>query len=257
VALFTSSSDLWVRRFRPQPQSTVRLVCFPHAGGSAAYYNSFSADLAPHVEVLAIQYPGRQDRYGEKRTECIPELADAVFDALLPWCDRPFALFGHSMGAVLAFEVARRLQKSGVSPLSLFLSGRRAPSRRPGGTVHLLDDVGLIAELCRVGGTDPELLADEDMRAIILPIARSDIKAAETYVCAAGAKLDGPIWALVGDADTETPIEDASAWREYTTSDFKLKVFPGGHFYLDSCREGVLATVSAALRQLAEKEATS
>jgi surfactin synthase thioesterase subunit len=248
---------MWIRHFRPEPESKVRLICFPHAGGAATYYHPFAGDLAPDVEVLAIQYPGRQDRYGEKRIECIPELADAVFDALLPWCDRPFALFGHSMGAVVAFEVTRRLQHSDLSPLSLFLSGRRAPSRRPGGTVHLLGEADLIAELGRVGGTDPELLADEDMRAVILPIARSDIKAAETYVPVAGEKLDCPIWALVGDADPETPIEDASAWGDYTTSAFNLKVFPGGHFYLDPCRQDVLAAVSAALRQPTEQAAAS
>jgi surfactin synthase thioesterase subunit len=205
--------------------------------------------LSPQVEVLAIQYPGRQERFLEKPMERIHELADAVFNALLPWCDRPFALFGHSMGAVVAFEVALRLQDRGVSPLSVFLSGARAPSRRPARKVHLFDEGDLIAELRRMGGTDPELLADKDLQAMILPIARADIKALETYICAAGATLDCPIWAFVGAADAEAPIEDASAWREYTTSDFTLKVFPGGHFYLDTCRQDVLATVSAVLRR--------
>jgi surfactin synthase thioesterase subunit len=238
---------MWVRRFQLEPQSKVRLICFPHAGGSASYYSPFTAHLSPQVEVLAIQYPGRQERFLETRIESIPELADAVSSALLQWRDRPFALFGHSMGAFVAFEVARRMQERGVSPLSTFLSGAPAPSHRPHKTLHLLDESDLAAELCRMGGTNPELLADQDMQAMILPIARGDIKALETYACAAGAKLDCPIWAFVGTADAEAPVEDAAAWREYTTSDFELKVFPGGHFYLDACRQDVLATVSDML----------
>jgi pyochelin biosynthesis protein PchC len=246
---FASPSDMWVRHFQPGSQSNIRLICFPHAGGSASYYRPFGACLPPQVEVLAIQYPGRQERYGEGRIEHIPELADAVFSALLPWCDRPFALFGHSMGAAVAFEVARRLQKRGVSPLSAFMSGARAPSRGPARILHLLDENDLIAELCRIGGTDPELLADEDLRAMILPIARGDIKAFETYICAAGAKLDCPISAFVGAADTQASIEDVSAWREHTTSDFKMNIFPGGHFYLDVCRQDVLTAISVVLNR--------
>lgn len=248
VTSFTSPSDTWVRRFQPEPHSNVRLICFPHAGGSASYYRPFTESLSPQVEVLSIQYPGRQERFQEKLIDNIPELADEACRALLPWCDRPFALFGHSMGAIAAFEVARRLRHRGVNPLSVFASGARAPSRPAPEILHALDQNDLVAELCRMGGTDPELLADKDVQDLILPITRADMKALETYVYADGTTLDCPIWALVGADDPQTPIEDAVAWREFTASDFKLQIFPGGHFYLGDYRGDVLATVSAALR---------
>jgi len=244
---FKTSAAEWVRQFHPSAQSDIRLVCFPHAGGSASYYFPMSESLAPSIETLALQYPGRQDRRAEGCIDNIPRLADCVFDVLQQVSDsRPFAFFGHSMGSILAFEVALRFQQmTSGCPVWLFASGYPAPSRLRGGTVHLRDNAGIRAELRSVGGTDPRWLDDEELMASILPAIRSDYKAIETHSGASGSVLEAPITMLVGDADPHTTIAEASAWRQHTAGEFDLRVFSGGHFYLDEHRPDVLDAISA------------
>jgi len=239
----------WIRRFHPAPEAETRLICFPHAGGSASYYFPVSRTLTPRIEVLAVQYPGRQDRRLEPSVDNIPDLAERTYAALAEeWIDRPFAFFGHSMGAILAFEVARLIQaRDGRSPVHLFASGRRAPTRYREGRVHRYDDAALIAELTRNGGTDQRFLGDAEMRAAILPLVRSDYRAIETYRYVPGPPLACPITALVGDSDPQTTIDEASAWAEQCAEGFDLRVFPGGHFYLDAHREAVTDAVSAVV----------
>jgi surfactin synthase thioesterase subunit len=228
----------------------MRLVCFPHAGGSASYFFPYARVFGPDVDVLPVQYPGRQDRRREGFIDNIAELADRVSVAVLSDVPAPFAFFGHSMGAVLAFEVARRLRdKSAVEPVALFLSGRRAPDqRRTNDDVHRRPDEGVLAELRRVAGTDPRVLADPEMRAALLPVTRNDYRAIEMYRCEPGVPLDVPITVLVGDADPTTTVGEAAGWRAYTTAAFDLRVFPGGHFYLDSARSAVAGTITESLR---------
>lgn len=234
-----------------QPES-VRLICFPHAGGSAGFFFPYSRSLAPEIEVWAIQYPGRQDRRHERLIDNIPELADRIHERMHEGVtrgqDRPFAFFGHSMGAAVAFEVAQRLKRGGgASPRWLFASGRRAPTHRRAGEVHLRDDAGLIDELLRVGGTDQLFLQDEELLAAILPVTRNDYRAIETYAWEGGPELDCPVTALVGEDDPQVTTGEAADWAAHTTGPFELRTFPGGHFYLDAHRAAVLDTVSTAL----------
>jgi len=243
-----ADGDLWIRRFHHAPGSAIRLVCLPHAGGSASYYFSMSQELAPGIEVLAVQYPGRQDRRREPLIGNAADLADQISAALVPIAGQPFAFFGHSMGAILAFEVAQRLRTQlGVSPQRLFVSGRRAPSRARKGNVHQRDDAGLLAELNRLGGTDKRLLNDPEMLPAILAVSRNDYKVAETYAWVPGEPLACPVTALMGSADPQATVEEAEAWREHTTGPFDLRVFPGGHFYLDQARAEVLKAIVAGL----------
>lgn len=242
-------SDVWIRRFHPAPQSRVRLVCFPHAGGSASFYFPVSAALSPSVEVLAVQYPGRQDRRADKLIDKIWELADRIFEALQSWVDRPLAFFGHSMGAVVAFEVARRLeQKTNTTLIVLFASGRRAPSYHRNEGVHLRDDDGLVAELKRLNGTDTKLLGDEELLRMILPAVRSDYKAIETYLPPPGPGLNCPVTVFVGDSDPKTTIDEASAWRRHSIGIFDMRVFSGGHFYLVFHQEAIIEAISECLK---------
>ena len=229
----SKNEELWIRRFHPPEQSNARLVCFPHAGGSASFFFPVSKVLSHVMDVLAVQYPGRQDRRMEQGIANIPDLADRVFEALQSQLDRPLILFGHSMGAILAFEVAQRLeQQTDARIIGLFASGRRAPSRGRDEHVHLRDDEGIVAELKLMSGTDAALLGDDEILRMILPALRSDYTAIETYCCAPGATVTCPVTVLVGDADPKTSLDEASAWSGHTSGPFELHSFPGGHFFL-------------------------
>ncbi|MFF7638607.1 thioesterase II family protein [Kitasatospora sp. NPDC008050] len=247
----TADHDLWLRRFHPAEPSKVRLVCFPHAGGSASFYFPVSAALSPGFDVLAVQYPGRQDRRLEPCVDDIPALADQIFRATDSWADGPLALFGHSMGAVLAFEVARRIEREfGVTPVRLFASGRRAPSCTRDEKVHLRDDDGIVRELQQLSGTDARVLGDEELLRMVLPALRSDYRAIETYRCDDGAAVACPVTVLTGDADPRTSMDEARAWREHTSGEFDLEVFPGGHFFLAAQQAAVLKVIRERLSQV-------
>ncbi|MDT0265789.1 alpha/beta fold hydrolase [Streptomyces sp. DSM 44915] len=244
----SADSALWLRRYHPAPHAPVRLVCFPHAGGSASFYHPVSAALTGDCDVVALQYPGRQDRRHEPNLTDLGELADHITPRVAPLFDRPVVFFGHSMGAILAFEVARRLRESGGhTPATLFASGRRAPSTRRAENVHQRDDDGIVAEMKMMSGTDAKVLGDEELLRMVLPALRADYTAIETYHPVRAA-VDCPITALVGDADPKTTTEEAEAWRAHTTGAFQLHVFPGGHFYLSPRGAEVIAVVKEALR---------
>lgn len=228
-----TETDLWVRRYHPADGAATRLLCLSHAGGSASYFFGVSRALSPEIDVLAVQYPGRQDRLRERCLSSVDELADGLVAALSPLLDRPIAIFGHSLGATLGFEVALRLESAGVKPTALFASGRPAPSRQRADRTYLSDDAGLLANVRALGGTDTTLLDDEDVLRMVLPAIRGDYTAAETYTYRPGTRVACPIIALTGDRDPKVNNDEATAWREHTTSDFELVVYPGAHFYLN------------------------
>jgi len=237
----STENDLWLRRYHPAKDAGVRLVCFPHAGGAATYYHSLSAALCPAVDVVAVQYPGRQDRRGEPLIDDVTVLADKLLSAVsTDWTDSPLAFFGHSMGASIAFEVARRLESRGVRLAVLFVSGRPAPSMpRRGDQVHLSDDAAVLAEMKRLSGTESELLEDDDFVRMVLPVVRNDYKAIETYRYTPGTNVSCPVLAMIGDDDPKVNQAEAEAWRSHTTGQFDLRVYRGGHFYLNDHREAV------------------
>ncbi|MFI0897920.1 thioesterase II family protein [Streptomyces sp. NPDC020983] len=239
-------SGSWVRSYRPA-SGGVRLFCFPHAGGSASYFYPWSRSLRD-VEVLALQYPGRQDRGAEPYLRNVPELADRIHEALAPQLDEPYAFFGHSMGAVLAFEVAARVARDGLpGPVHLFASGRRAPSRTRYEDLHRASTATLVAEMRALGGTDPRVLADPDLLELVLPTVRADYTAVETYRYAPTPPLSCDVTVLIGDTDPKVNLDDAQAWAQHTRGRFCLRTFPGGHFYLEECQAGVLDVITSAL----------
>ncbi|MGW0915199.1 thioesterase II family protein [Streptomyces sp. NPDC002784] len=224
--------NTWLRAFAPRPGATLRMVFFPHAGGSASFYRPLARALPEHVEALVVQYPGREDRAGEQPCTTMDELAEPLAKALDQLDDTPVWYFGHSMGASVAHEVTRRLAAAGgTRPGRLIVSGRPGPARqRPDDTY--LDDDRLWADVCALGGTDSRLLAMPEVRAMALPSLRADYRLIGTYEPACGTDLDLPVTICFGDRDPEVGLADAEAWRAVTTGPFTVATFPGDHFYV-------------------------
>jgi surfactin synthase thioesterase subunit len=237
----SEGNDLWCRRYRPTSSATARLVCLPHAGGSAPFFLPVAAALSPGVDVVAIQYPGRQDRRAEKPIDDLMVLADNVYDVVRRQPELPLTLFGHSLGALVAFEVTRRLEADGQHPVRMFASGRRGPATLRDEKVHLYDDAGILNELRNLNGTASALLDDEELMRAALPPLRADYQAAETYQCAPDTAVGCPITILTGDNDPKTTVEEAATWAEHTTGPCDLEVFTGGgHFFLTDRADEVM-----------------
>jgi surfactin synthase thioesterase subunit len=221
----------WFRRFHPAPKGAATLVLLPHAGGSASFYHGMSALLAPWLEVICVQYPARQDRWQEPPAGGVREMADRVAEAVSAVAREPVMLFGHSMGALIAFETAIRLERgNGVS--RLIVSAYRAPTR-PRPFFPADGDSALIEEMVRLGGVEPGVLADPDLARLVLPGVRADYQALRGYEYRPPDRVGCPVTGLAGDQDPRASVEDLAAWAEVTAGDFELLRFPGGHFYLN------------------------
>lgn len=240
-------TSAWLRKLRPEAHDGIHLVCLPHAGGAATYYFPLAQSLSPEIAVLAIQYPGRQDRRSEPALDRISQLAEGVAAALSLYADRPLAFFGHSMGAVVAYETALRLQDQGFDIVHVFASGRRAPSRYRAESLHLTGDDAILRDLRLLGGTTAMALEDPELIAMVMPALRADYRAVETYRHVPGQRLQCPVTALIGDNDPRTSEEEGKAWADHTDGLFELKVLPGDHFYLNEQTATVAALVAERL----------
>lgn len=236
----------WLRSRRQNPAAMVELVCFPHAGGSASYFHHFNEHLSSTIAVTAVQYPGRQDRLNEAGLVSIVDAAETIADEL-DAVRRPLALFGHSMGALIAFETAHLLRDRGRPPLALIVSGSRPPHLVEDRKIHQLSDEDLINEIRSLAGTSDVLLSDDEFVQLLLPTIRADYKATETYVHQPRPALDIPIQVHVGDRDDNVSPTEADEWRRYTVGDFRVNVHEGGHFYLNDCLDVLGKSVSALL----------
>ena len=243
------TADAWLKRYRPVRAPRLRLICFPHAGGSAGVFRRWSEMVPPDVELVAVQYPGRQERFDEPCTDDMTSLADRITDVVTSVLDRPVALFGHSMGAAVAYEVTRRLEaRHLVRPAHLFVSGRVSPlvpQHRP--DLHLRDDEGMLKGLTELGGMDDAVLRDPELLRLVLPCVRADLRLIETYRPVRLPAVATPVTAYAGDADAHVSRDGVAAWNNLTSAEFNLRIFPGGHFYLVGQEREVVGDVCARL----------
>jgi surfactin synthase thioesterase subunit len=245
-------STSWLTSYQPNPQAHLRLFCFPYAGAGASIYRNWTNQLPAAVEVCAVQLPGRETRLREPPFTDLPSLIAALTPALLPALDRPFAFFGHSVGALICFEMVRQLQRSHqLAPLHLFVSGRRSPQlANTDIPLHQLPNDDLIAGLRRYNGTPEVVLQNAELMNLFLPILRADLAIDETYVYTPGELVKCPIDAFGGLHDTKVNLGSLRDWQRQTEAGFHLRLFPGDHFYWKSQPAPLLQAIAATLEQI-------
>lgn len=246
MALGTES--IWLRRYASPAPPRLRLLCLPHAGGSATFFHGWGHAFGDDVEVLAARYPGRQERIAEEPLTSIEDLADALAAELPPLLDVPLAVFGHSMGASVGYELALRLEAHHrAAPELLMVSCRKPPHLLTPRTAALAGDAALVDEVRRLGGTDAALLDDEDLRELVLPAIRADFGAVARYTARPGIPLGCPVVGYLGADDPDIRTDEVAAWAGIAPKGFDLKVLPGGHFYLVDQRDTLVTDIRARL----------
>ncbi|QFX82555.1 alpha/beta fold hydrolase [Streptomyces sp. SYP-A7193] len=224
----------WLKTFRRVTRPRCRLVCAPHAGGTAQAYRTWPAGLPADVEVHGVQYPGRQDRLGEAPPAAMDDLVGPVADSLEPFLGEPLALFGHSMGAIVAYEVTLELERRHGRVVDLLaVSGSRAPHERENHDRHILDDAGLIDELRRLNDDFADLLDSPELLELVLPAIRADFGVVAGYLRTPPLPVRAPVLVLGGSDDPDVSPEQLTHWRACAGNAFGTRVLPGGHFYLE------------------------
>lgn len=233
------SESMWFENLAAGKGGRLRLFCFPYAGGSAQIFRTWQRHFAPEVALSLAHLPGRVGRIGEPALKQHKPLVNALADAMIPQLPRVFAFWGHSMGALISFELARELRRRGQpGPLALFLSGRGAPHiPDPDPPTFNLPEHEFVAELRRLNGTPQDVLDDPEVKEFFLPTIRADFELVQTYVYEPEAPLTCAIRAYGGLQDLHVPAANLRAWQRQTSGSFKVRMFPGDHFYIHSSSE--------------------
>jgi len=250
----TEAAKRWFPYWRPNPGARLRLFCFPFAGGAASAFQRWARPGLEDVDVLAVQYPGREGRMREPAYRRVPELVQALGPLLRPLLDRPFAFLGYSLGTYVSLELAHWLQAEGApAPLGLMLAAGPPPHQRQRRKIYTLGEEDFIVELKRYGGTPPEVFENRDLMDLLLPLLRADFEMADEYRRAPEPRLSLP-FSVWGGAEDTSPLPQAlEGWRDYTTASIELQVLPGGHFFLLSAGERLREGVQHTLHQWAAK----
>src|ERR1700761_5430112 len=233
-----SLENPWTVNWGATESSRSSLFCLPYAGGTSLIFQPWTAYLPKEMEIIAIELPGHGGRFREQLIQSLPKLISIMGPAIAPFLQKPYALFGHSLGATLSLELCRwlRLQRLRM-PDHLFVSGRVSPQCSISRTATVLESDGeFIAYLQRLGGTPKEVLDDEEMLRLILPVLRADFALSENYRYRSEPPLDCPITAIGGLDDEETSGGRLREWGKQTTRAFNECWLPGGHFFLNSSR---------------------
>lgn len=235
-------------RLAPLENPALRLFCLPYAGGSAAAYRLWQNELADGVEVVSLHLPGRGHRMRETPLRTIEEIVDTAYEEFAPYCDTPTALFGHSMGAIIAYELAQRLSSEGHPPVHVFLSARAKERREDQPVLHKMSDAEFLEQVDRrYNGVPAALRNDPDMLELVLPALRADIEAFETYQARTQPPLDCPLTIYGGDRDPNVSREELETWRGESSAYCRVRMFSGDHFFLDPQRAFILNDISATL----------
>ncbi|MBV7327531.1 alpha/beta fold hydrolase [Chloroflexi bacterium TSY] len=254
MTISTQSANPWFRISYSNPSARLRLFCFPYAGGTASVYRTWHQHLPTDVEVCAVQLPGRENRIRERPLTDVDELVQALIPNLLPYLDKPFVFFGHSMGAIIAHELAQQLyDHSGQTPVYLFVSGRRAPFLPETTTpLHILptDDALLAEAQKRYNNILAVMFEDAELRQLLVPLLRADFTLVETYQYSEKRRLPFSLIALGGEDDDRASKSQLMAWEELTQANFALHLFPGGHFYLNDQTRPLVTTIASYLRKV-------
>ncbi|MDC0708556.1 alpha/beta fold hydrolase [Stigmatella sp. ncwal1] len=252
----SSAASRWLVHPRPDATAMVRLFCFSYAGAGTTVYHGWANAMPPGVEVVLVRLPGRETRIKEPPLTSMTAIVEALVPVLKSELDCPFAFFGHSMGGLVAFEVARELRRQGGGqPLELLISGRHAPHIQHLDTpIHALPQPAFVDELIkRYNGIQRSILEVPELLKVYLPCLRGDFAVLETYAYVAEPPLDCPIATFGGHDDSRALPEELDAWKAHTSAGFSRQMFPGGHFYLNDkggSREGLLSSLSQHLVQL-------
>ena len=235
-----------------RPNSSMRLFCFPYAGGSGAIFRGWQRAFSPSVDVCPIQLPGRGSRMREPMMKRVDDVVTALKKELKPYLDRPFAFFGYSMGAIIAFELTRSLRNELCpQPVQLFVAARRSPDwPHREERDYDLPDAELIARLRELNGTPKEVLDNPEAMELLLPVVRADFEIVQTYEYRPQSPLQVPIDAFAGSEDVDTPPEQMEEWRRHTTSQFSLTIIPGDHFFLHHAQTQLLELLAAAANRV-------
>lgn len=242
----------WFHIKKPNPNAALRLFCFPYAGGSAQVFADWHEYLPDDVEVIAMQYPGRGSRFVEPLIGRCEDMVAAIIPEMLPALNKPFVFFGHSNGGLLSFELARALQRRGITTQKHhFLSAKRAihlPHRKA--PMHKLPHDEFIEELKVLGGTPPEILAQTELMELFLPILRSDFSLSETFTYQGEDKLKCTATVLYGEKDLDIPEEDVLKWQELIETTIDPHKFTGNHFFINGEKQQVLDLMTLKLKQV-------
>lgn len=240
-------ADDWLRVARPVSAPRVRLLCFPYAGAGSTIFHGWER-LRDDIEVCAVQLPGRQERLREPGITAVPSIVEHLFEAIASLRAAPVALYGHSFGALLAFEVSRRLAAAGRAPIALVVGARPAPFLQPSyPPMHKLPHDAFLNAIHTRFGTPLEVLRNEELMELALPALRADLTALETYVFTAGSSIDVPITALRGRLDRASEPAAMQAWQEVTSRPLTLRETDAGHFFVDTHRAWVQTCVTDAI----------
>jgi medium-chain acyl-[acyl-carrier-protein] hydrolase len=234
-----------------RPTAPVRLFCFPHAGAGMFAYRGWPGLLPPGVQVVSVVPPGRDSRADEPPCRDVHSMVEQLMPVLRLMLDRPFAFFGHSLGALLAFETAAALLAAGAPmPVHLLVSGRRAPHAPAGQPAwHALPEAELVPRLAALGGMTEQMLRHPGWSAPLLRLLRADLAVDETYTPRPRPmRLPVPITAFGGDRDPRVPSTELAGWERHTSGDFRTSVLPGGHFYLSERLPELITQIDAQLR---------